>query len=83
MPDAPTYFLVFAVVGVLGALAMLSQIRSRGARAIVMSSAFISFAMANFAVYKGWPEWSVWLSGGALIVFLLADIVLKSLAGKK
>lgn len=82
MSDAPVYFLVLAAVGVLAAVFMAGQARARGRRAFVMAAAFVCFSIANLAVYLGWPAWAVWIAGGCLAVFLLADIVLRSLAGK-
>ena len=83
MSDAPVYFLVFAGVGVLAAVLMAGQVRARGQRALVMSAAFVCFSLANLAVYLAWPMWAVWLIGAGLVVMLLADIVLRALAGKK
>jgi hypothetical protein len=82
MSDAPIYFLVLAAVGILAAVFMAGQVRTRGRRAYVMSAAFVCFSIANVAVYLGWPAWAVWAAGGCLAAFLIADIVLRSMAGK-
>ena len=82
MPGAPIYFLVLAGVGILAAVFMAGQARVRGRRAFVMAAAFVCFSIANLAVYLGWPAWAVWIAGASLAAFLLADIVLRSLAGK-
>lgn len=83
MSDAPVYFLVLAAVGVLAAVFMAGQARARGRRVIVMAAAFVCFSLANLAVYLDWPSWTIWLIGSVLVVLLLADIVLRALAGKK
>jgi hypothetical protein len=72
-----TYVRYVTILCVIMAIVNLARFRSRGPRAFVMCGAFLVFGISLNLLNAGSPEPWFALSGAALFVLLVADVVIK------
>jgi uncharacterized membrane protein len=78
MRDAPFPFLLFALVGFIGAVFTAIRAMRKASRYWILTFAFLAFAFANASIYLGLPDGATWSFGGILAVLLLADVVVRA-----
>ncbi len=67
-------FLFFAVAGVAGG----AWLMSRKEKNLVLAWAFLAFSLLSITIAFERPVWERWACGGALALFLLIDLLMRS-----
>lgn len=83
MPEAaPVYFLVLAIVGILGAGITAMRVRSGKPSSPALPVAFLAFSGLGFAIYFGASDTIRNVLIGVLLATLAVDVVLKAGKGR-